>query len=144
MGARRKRKLEEGENLGDGRKVKLEQRKTVAIEHSKKDTRHSEKGKRAERALTFIVLHHTAFRSVPKIGREGRHLSNPTGTKSSHRGPQLGPSPRRGQSCLCGADGAVPVATSVPTAQSGLLFHGHEKLSWMVEVSHCKCRCGGL
>lgn len=63
----------------------------------------------------------------------------PRATKNSHHGPQLGPSPRRGQSCLCGANGAIPVATSVPTTQSRLLFYSHEKLSWMVKISHSKC-----
>lgn len=62
----------------------------------------------------------------------------PQAAKNSHHEPQLGPSPRRGQSCLCGANGAVLVATSVPTTQSQLLFYSHEKLSWMVKVSHSK------
>lgn len=63
----------------------------------------------------------------------------PWATKNSHRGPQLDPSPGRGQSCLCRANGAVAVATSVPTTQSQLLFYSHEKLSWTVKVSHSKC-----
>lgn len=63
----------------------------------------------------------------------------PWATKNSHRGPQLGPSPRRGQRCLCGANGAGLLATLVPTTQSRLLFYSHEKLIRTVKVSHFKC-----
>lgn len=75
----------------------------------------------------------------PWWSRSSTGEKQPWATKISHCGPQHGLSLGRGQSCLCGADGAIPVATSVPTTQSQLLFYGHEKLGWMVKVSHSKC-----